>query len=259
MILNSATLKSYRKIILLLGIALLWEVYARFFVENELLLPPISIIIITFFKGLFSDDLPLRTLNSIMLLVKAYAIGFSLALLFAVSAKRSKWVKDLFELLTSMLNPLPAIALLPLGMLWFGIGNGGLILVIVHSVLWASAVNIYTGVNNVNPTIELVGKNYGLKGFRYDWYILLPATLPNIIASAKIGWSFGWRTLIAAELVFGASQNGGGLGWYIFANKNNLNIPEVFAGLLMITVIGLAMERIVFKFIEQSTTSRWRL
>lgn len=73
----------------------------------------------------------------------------------------------------------------------------------------------------------------------------------------KNGWAFAWRTLIAAELVFGVSSGSGGLGWFIYENKNQLEIPSVFAGLLTVILIGLAMENLVFRSIEVCTVRRW--
>ena len=103
----------------------------------------------------------------------------------------------------------------------------------------------------------MVGRNYGLGGIRLVAKILLPAAFPNILAGSKIGWAFAWRTLIAAELVFGVSSGSGGLGWYIFENKNLIQIPEVFAGLLTVILIGLAVENFVFRVIENRTVQRW--
>ena len=73
----------------------------------------------------------------------------------------------------------------------------------------------------------------------------------------KIGWAFAWRTLIAAELVFGVSSGQGGLGWFIFENKNTLDIPNVFAGLLTVIIIGLVIENVIFRTIENQTIGRW--
>jgi NitT/TauT family transport system permease protein len=87
--------------------------------------------------------------------------------------------------------------------------------------------------------------------------ILIPAAFPSILTGLKIGWAFAWRTLIAAELVFGVSSGKGGLGWFIFEAKNQLNIPEVFAGLLTIIMIGLFVENVIFRWIEQNTIQRW--
>ena len=169
----------------------------------------------------------------------------------------TRFGRDLLSTLTAMFNPLPAIALLPLALLWFGLGEGSLVFVLIHSVLWALALNMYAGFLGVSDTLRMAGRNYGLTGLRYVLQILVPAALPAILAGLKIGWAFAWRTLIAAELVFGASSGKGGLGWYIFQNKNLLEIPNVFAGLLMVIVFGLVVDNLVFRTLERRTIRRW--
>ena len=102
-----------------------------------------------------------------------------------------------------------------------------------------------------------MGRNYGLSGPRFVAQILVPAAFPHILTGLKIGWAFAWRTLIAAELVFGVSQGSGGLGWYVFENKNQLEIANVFAGLFTVILIGLFVENVVFATIERRTVRRW--
>jgi NitT/TauT family transport system permease protein len=164
---------------------------------------------------------------------------------------------DLLETLSSMLNPLPSIALLPLAVLWFGLGNGSLIFVLIHAVLWSVALNTHVGFRSVSEALRMVGRNYGLSGLRYVALILIPAAFPHILTGLKIGWAFAWRTLIAAELVFGVSQGSGGLGWYIFENKNLLETANVFGGLFTVILIGLAVENLIFRNIEQRTVQKW--
>ena len=77
------------------------------------------------------------------------------------------------------------------------------------------------------------------------------------VTGLKIGWAFAWRTLIAAELVFGVSSGQGGLGWFIFENRNLLDIPAVFAGLLTVIIIGLIVENLIFRTIERNTVQKW--
>jgi NitT/TauT family transport system permease protein len=156
-----------------------------------------------------------------------------------------------------MFNPLPAIALLPLALLWFGLGIPSLIFVIIHSVLWAVALNTHGGFLSVSDTLRMAGQNYGLRGLRYVAYILIPAAFPSILTGLKIGWAFAWRTLIAAELVFGVSSRSGGLGWFIFENRNQLETAYVFAGLVMVIIIGLLVESVVFRTIETNTVRKW--
>jgi hypothetical protein len=114
--------------------------------------------------------------------------------------------RDLLETLTAMFNPLPAIALLPLALLWFGLGKGSLVFVLMHSVMWPLALNAYAGFRAVPETLRMAGRNYGLGGLRMVLQILVPAALPAILSGLKIGWAFAWRTLIAAELVFGTTS-----------------------------------------------------
>src|SRR5581483_10344062 len=113
---------------------------------------------------------------------------------------------DALTTLSAMFNPLPAIALLPLALLWFGLGIPSLVFVIIHSVLWAVALNTHTGFLSVSETLRMVGQNYGLRGIPYVVRMLIPAAFPSILSGLKIGWAFSWRTLIAAELVFGVSS-----------------------------------------------------
>ena len=162
-----------------------------------------------------------------------------------------------------MLNPLPAIALLPMALLWFGLGAEAIVFTLLHSVVWPVALNMHTGFLGVSDTQRMVGRNYGLHGLEYVAKILIPAAFPTILTGLRIGWAYSWRTLIAAELVFGGSiadtegTASGGLGWFIFANQMDLQIPHVFAGLFTVIVVGVLVENVVFRRIEERTVVRW--
>ena len=245
-----------RKLALLVILALVWEGYARW-LDNPLLFPTFTATIEAFVDAIVSGILPGRALTSIRVLLAGYAIGILCATTLTIVAISTRIGTDLLELLTSMFNPLPAIALLPLALIWFGLGYGSIIFVIVHSVLWAVALNTHSGFLAVSNTLRMVGHNYGLTGLAYVGRILIPAASPSILTGLKIGWAFAWRTLIAAELVFGVSSGSGGLGWFIYENKNQLEIPSVFAGLFTVILIGLFVENVIFRTIEARTVRRW--
>ncbi|MFP1741976.1 ABC transporter permease [Lonsdalea quercina] len=245
-----------RKSLLLILLALLWEGAARW-QNNDLLLPTFTQAATAFIEDIRNGELPAKIAISMSTLVKGYLIGTALALALSALAVSTRLGRDLLSTLTSMLNPLPAIALLPLALLWFGLGTQSLIFVLIHSVLWPMALNTYSGFLGVSETLRMTGRNYGLKGLRYVWHILIPAALPSILSGLKIGWAFAWRTLIAAELVFGASSGQGGLGWYIFQNRNELYTDRVFAGLASVIIIGLLVETLIFATIERVTIKRW--
>lgn len=245
-----------RKIFILVLLAVIWETYALI-LNNQLLFPTFSDTVDALIQGIVSGGLLLRAWTSIKVLLMGYAAGLLLAALLTIFAITTHFGRDFLETITSMFNPLPAIALLPLALLWFGLGNGSLVFVLIHSVLWAVALNTLSGFQAVSFTLRMVGRNYGLRGLRYVFGILIPAAFPTILAGLKVGWAFAWRTLIAAELVFGVSSGSGGLGWFIYENKNELNIPSVFAGLLTVIIIGLFVENFIFRIIERNTIQKW--
>jgi len=245
-----------RKLAILVFLAVVWELYARW-LKNDLLFPTFMSTLEAFYHALFGGGLLGKAWTSIKVLLIGYGAGILLAALLTVFAIMSRIGTDFLETLTSMFNPLPAIALLPLALIWFGLGNGSLVFVLIHSVLWAVALNTHSGFLSVSNTMRMVGRNYGLRGLSYVGRILIPAAFPSILTGLKIGWAFAWRTLIAAELVFGVSSGSGGLGWFIYENKNQLEIANVFAGLFTVILIGLFVENVVFRTLEANTVRKW--
>jgi NitT/TauT family transport system permease protein len=245
-----------RKTAILVLLVVAWEVGARL-LNNELLFPTFVSTVDALVKGLVTGDLVVKIWASLKVLLMGYGLGIGLAAVLTAIGISSKIGTDFLETLTSMFNPLPAIALLPIALIWFGLGNGSLVFVLVHSVLWAVSLNTHSGFLAVSNTLRMVGRNYGLGGMGYVSKILIPAAFPSILTGLKIGWAFAWRTLIASELVFGVSSGSGGLGWFIYENKNQLEIPNVFAGLLTVILIGLIVENLVFRTIETHTVRKW--
>lgn len=246
----------FRKSLLIVILAVIWEAYARH-LDNPLLFPTLSDTLTALYDRFADGVLPARIWTTLKILVTGYISGTVLAAVLTVVAINTRIGTDFLETMTAMFNPLPAISLLPLALIWFGLGPASLVFVLIHSVLWAVALNTHAGFLGVSRTLRMVGANYGLTGLSYVFRILIPAAFPSILTGLKIGWAFSWRTLIAAELVFGVSSGQGGLGWFIFENRNLLDIPSVFAGLLTVIVIGLIVENLVFQTIERRTLLKW--
>ncbi|MCM2453131.1 ABC transporter permease [Agrobacterium vitis] len=249
-------ISALRKTLLIVVLALIWQVYASF-LDNPLLFPTLSDTWVTLTDRFADGTLPARIWTTLQVLFMGYTVGTVLAALLTVLAINTRIGTDFLETMTAMFNPLPAISLLPLALIWFGLGASSLVFVLVHSVLWAVALNTHSGFLGVSRTLRMVGANYGLTGISYVLRILVPAAFPSILTGLKSGWAFAWRTLIAAELVFGVSSGQGGLGWFIFENRNLLDIPAVFAGLLTVIIIGLIVENLVFQTIERPPIQKW--
>jgi NitT/TauT family transport system permease protein len=246
----------FRKTLLIVVLAIIWEAYARH-LDNPLLFPTLTDTFKSLYTNFADGTLPSRIWTTLRILLAGYAIGAVIAFLLTILAINTRIGTDFLETMTAMFNPLPAISLLPLALIWFGLGPESLVFVLLHSVVWAVALNTHSGFLGVSRTLRMVGANYELTGLSYVIRILVPAAFPSILTGLKIGWAFAWRTLIAAELVFGVSSGHGGLGWFIFQNRNLLDIPAVFAGLLTVIIIGLIVENFFFQMIERRTIQKW--
>jgi NitT/TauT family transport system permease protein len=246
-----------RKAVIVGTLLAAWEAWTRLGEVSPLLFPPASAVLAAFARAVASGEVPGYAGQSLQVLLAGMAVGSAIALVLTSLAVLTRVGAEFLETVTAMFNPLPAIALMPLALLWFGLGVKSLIFVVIHSVLWPMALNTYQGFVTVPPTLRRVGQNFGLGGWRFVAGILLPAAFPYILSGIKIGWAFAWRTIIAAEMVFGVAGSQGGLGWFIYWNRFEMNTDLVFAGLVTVIVIGLLVENLLFRWVERRTVLRW--
>ena len=258
-----------RKLSVLVTLAAACEIYTRISNINELMFPTFSSTGTALYNALVNEGLLINVWNSLSLLLMGYGIGLGIAAVLVVFGVWTRFGSDLLTTLTAMLNPLPAIALLPMAMLWFGLGPAAIVFTLLHSIIWPVALNTHSGFMGVSETQRMVGRNYGLRGLSYIYKILIPAAFPSILTGLRIGWAFAWRTLIAAELVFGGQvadtsgqlgaegSSAGGLGWVIFQSQMENQTPYVFAGLFAVILVGIVIENGVFRNIEDRTIRRW--
>lgn len=245
-----------RRLAIVAVLCVAWQGYAMR-LGNPLILPTLTDTLAAGWQATLSGELPHRVVLSMRVLLAAYAVGIVLALALAMLAELTRIGGDILAVLTAMFTPLPGIALMPVALLWFGLGPGGFVFVVIHSVVWPVAINTHAGFAGVPATLRLVGRNYGFGGWQMTLLILIPAALPSILTGLRVGWAFAWRTLIAAELVFGVATGSGGLGWYIFQARDAFALPDVFAGLVTVAVIGLVVESVIFRTVEAFTVRRW--
>ncbi len=252
-----SNVNAVRKLTILLGLVAVWEGYTRIGDVEPLLFPSFSASASVLWETLLSGLMLEKVWITVYVLVLGYAAGLLLAAGLLIFAVMTRVGSDFLSTMTAMFQPLPAISLLPLAMLWFGLGVPSLVFVTIHSVLWAVALSTHTGFMSVSETLRMVGRNYGLRGIPYVFTILVPAAFSSILTGMKVGWAFAWRTLIGAELVFGAASGEGGLGWMIFERGDNLETPYVFAALFTVIVIGLIVENLIFRNVEIGTVQKW--
>ena len=251
-----ASHEAFRRTAVLVMLAILWQALALW-ADNPLMLPSFTETMAAWWDITVSGELLQRVRASMEVLAIGYSTGIVVAACFASLAVLNRFAADVLSTLTAMFNPLPALAVLPLALLWFGLGVSSIVFVMVQSVVWAVSLNTITGFQTVAETQRMAGQNFGLRGMSFVFRLLVPAAFPSILTGLKLGWAFSWRTLIGAELVFGVSSRSGGLGWFIYENRAQLETPKVFAGLLTVILIGLLVETIIFRTVENLTVRRW--
>jgi NitT/TauT family transport system permease protein len=211
----------------------------------------------TFWQALMQKDYLQAIGASIYRLVWGYTIavviGFPLGLLvarFSLMEKTVGW-------LSLSLQSLPSICWIPLALLWFGReGNlGPILFVTIMGALFATVVAVADGIRNVPPLLARAGRTLGAEGARLYFSVLLPAALPGVVTGLKIGWSFAWRSLMAAELVV----NEGGLGFLLQRDRDFGDAEGVLATILVIIVIGLSIQSLVFGPLERRLQGLWGL
>jgi NitT/TauT family transport system permease protein len=233
-----------------------WQAYVSIEHVNPLLFASPWQTARAFWNDWRNGSLAHPTWTTLRILAEGIGIGAAIAAALTAFATLTKVGEDLLTLLTSILNPLPGVAVLPLAMLWFGITTNAILFVIANATVWPIAINISTGFKTANPTLVAVGRNIGLSPVRQVTDVLAPAALPYAITGLKTAWAFAWRTIIAAELVFGVAGSKGGLGNYINNARLYLLTAKVFAGLVTIAALGVVFETL-FGVLERRTIVRW--
>lgn len=238
-------------------LCLLWEVTARQ-ANAPLLLPTLGDTLAALRDAVMTPqgDLLAHLWESLRALCTGFAVGGVIATLLVILAINLRFGEALLGTITSGFAPLPAVAIFPLALMWFGISWSSIVFITSWATLFPVAVAMFQGFRSVPDTLRQVGLNIGLSGLGYTLRILVPASLPSIMTGIRGGVANAFRALIAIEMVLGAVSGNGGLGWFVMTAKQNLEMPTVYAGILAIMLIGLLFEGL-FSVLEQCTIRRW--
>lgn len=247
--------KTATQIGFLIFLAVVWEILYRAQITSPLLFPSFLDVIAQFW--LSAGELFMRVGVTLSFIGYAMAIALVLSFLLTFFAMRSQAVASIVELILAMMHPLPSVALLPLLIIWFGLGSFSLLIVVLNSALWPIFLNAYTGFKTVHQTYIEVGRNIGLRGLKLFWHVVLPSALPYLITGFQISWARSWRAAIAVELVFGAATTSGGIGWTIYMSYFDMETPLMIAAIMTIAIVGVLTEKLGMENLEKKTVLRW--
>ena len=221
--------------ILLLTAGLLWEATSRLGIVRPLLLPSPTTVLNTLVTELQEGALTGDILVSLLRLGSGWCLGTVAGLIIGIVMGISPSTRYTFRPLISALFAIPKIALLPLFILWFGIGETAKIMTIAIGVFFPTVISVWTGINTTPASLQLMARSYQLPQHLTIRYILLPAALPAIIAGFRISISLGIVLLVAAEML-GTER---GIGAYILTAGSLVQTDKLLAGVMILSVFGL--------------------
>ncbi len=236
---------------------LIWVLFIWIGDFSHLVLPSPWQVFRALFLGFSEGFLGKQIVISLVLILSGMCVGTLIAFFLLFLAVFSRMGESFVTTMTAVFHPLAGIALLPVIILWLGTGSLSIIFIIIHSVVWPMVTNLIAGYRSIPEPYWIVGRNYELSPLRMFIKITIPGSFPYIFAGLKISWARAWRALISAEMIFGAVFGKGGVGWFIFSKRVFMDTPGMFAGIIVVIIIGILVEDLVFGIVENRTVRRW--
>ena len=237
-----------------LVVALIWEITAHLGIFPRKLFPPLEEVIAAFVRLTAAGILPHHVLDTLLRLIAGFTLAAVVGIAIGFAMGRWRRAEDVFLPLVSIGAPIPGIAYAPLFLLWFGLGNATAILLVGFVSAFPIIFNSWTGVKAVKEIWVRSAQAMGADDRRLFHHVILPGALPYVLTGLRLGLAQAWRILVGVEMLAAVPW---GLGWMIFGAREFLNTDVMLAGVVVIGVIGLALEKLVFQRLEQYTVVRW--
>ena len=232
----------------------IWEIVALAGIFPRRLFPTLEDVASSFVQLTISGILPHHAIDTVIRLLSGFALAGIFGVTIGVLMARSRRAEDIFLPLVSICAPIPGLAYAPLFLLWFGLGNLSSVLLVGFVSAFPIIFNSWTGVKAVKQIWIRSAQSMGADDRRLFRHVILPGALPYILTGMRLGLAQAWRILVAVEMLAAVPW---GLGWMIFGARKFLNTDVMMAGIVVIAVIGLALENFVFRKIENYTVVRW--
>lgn len=244
-------------VLILIGLVACWQVAVWATGVSPLLLPPPSGVASTFAGMVADGSLPKAAWHTFEILLESVALGVCISTILAAIGVFTSVGGRIIRTLASMLNPLPGVAVLPLCIIWLGFGRWTVIVVVLNTIVWVMALNLLTGFQTTPATLRRVGQSLELSKLRMLTDLYLPAAIPTALTGFRLAWAYGWRTIVAVELVIGGGTGSQiGLGALIDRARYNFETKKLFSSLVAIILIGFAIEQFT-RMVEKRTAVRW--
>jgi NitT/TauT family transport system permease protein len=244
-----------RRLIFFAFILIGWQSLAWSGIFPEYVFPSPFSVAQTLVRGFQNGTFVVGIISSMQRLLVGYGISAVIGLALGLAIGRIRLLDETIGSLVLGLQALPSICWLPLALLWFGLSETAMLFVVVMGALLSITLSTEAGVKNTPPLYLRAARNLGARGWKLYALVVLPAALPAILTGMKLGWSFAWRSLMAAELLYVSL----GLGQLLSMGRELNDMSQVIAVMLVIIVIGLIVDRAIFAPLEKRVRERWGL
>ncbi len=237
-----------------LVVGLMWEITAYAGIFPPRLFPTLEVVGEAFVRLTVSGILPHHVFDTVIRLLSGFALAAIAGVAIGIAMGRSRLAEDIFLPLVSVGAPIPGLAYAPLFLLWFGLGNKSAVLLVAFVSAFPIIFNTWTGVKAVKEIWVRSALAMGADNRRLFLKVIVPGALPYILTGLRLGLAQAWRILVGIEMLAAVPW---GLGWMIFGAREFLNTDVMLAGIVVIGVLGLALEKLVFQRLEHFTVVRW--
>lgn len=253
LLLGSVTMaRRWPGFLLIVVILLLWQIASTYQWIDPVSMPKVSAIALSWLHGIDAGAMA----QSLSPTLSRIGLGFGLAVIFAVPLGllmgTISFFYRLLEPLTEFLRPIPSSAYIPIAILFLGIDNKMKVFVIFLAAVFPILLNTYSGVRGIDPVLIDTGRTLGVSRWRTMWSIVLPASLPSILTGMRISLGISLIVVVVAEMIVGDS----GIGYYIFDMQRTFRVPEMFAGVFTLGLLGYLFNFLFLKV--EGHLLRWR-
>lgn len=238
----------------ILTAAIVWEMFTRSGIFPRSLTPSLVEIGWSIWRMTSDGILLINAIYTVARLIVGLLLACAVGIPLGMAMGRYMSAQTAFHPLISVLMPIPSLALVPIFILWFGLGNVTTTLVVANAAIFPMIYNVWSGVRASNPIWLRAASAMGCPTADMFWKISLPAALPFIIAGLRLSYGRAWMAVIGGELLAGTDY---GLGRLIFESKEWLATADMMAAIVMIGVLALISERLIFQALDKHTVIKW--
>ena len=239
-----------------IALVALWQAAVMARLWSPLLLPSPGSVFEYLLSAAQDGTLWEGTVVTLRRLLVGYGLGILVGLPLGLLTASSRWSQDTIGVLALGLQTLPSVCWVPLALLWFGQTESAMLFVVVMGTVWSLIIATDNGVRTIPPIYTRAARSMGSSGMHTWTHVILPAALPFLLSGMKQGWAFAWRSLMAAE-IYVTILTGFGLGHLLHYGRELNAMDQVIGVMLVIVIIGLAVDKTMFAPIERFLHRRW--